>query len=289
MQIHRVVSAGRAARAQWWEEQAERVLSDAGFQPYISELFITDQSDELDLVRELPEPMTSVALAVPVVAPQIPLVLDVIECDQLVTSREGEQAEITVQAILREEGFHARDFVRLSELPEEQWQPHVNRAGQIVNQFGLMSFLQARVADYHWTWLGEQRDWFIQEYRIRWNLFTWNELRKRVMLFRKRGAEPAWREANEPDLRDRFFDFAESFSPLYRVVPDHPDIHRILTYPEWLRVAPAMAGFQTLYDARFQYHEATPLSLEGASLIDAVQEQIFDPLAQEAGPSADKR
>jgi hypothetical protein len=289
MQIHRVVSGGRAARAQWWEEQTKRVLDEAGFLPFISEMFITDQSGELDLVRELPEPMTSVALAVPVVAPQVPLVLDVAECDQLLTGREGEQAELTVQAILREEGFHARDFARLSELPEAQWKPHVNRAGQIVNHSGLMSFLQARVSDYHWTWLGEQRDWFIQEYRIRWSLFTWNELRKRVMLFRKRGAEPAWRETNEPDLRARFFDFAESFSPLYRVVPDHPDVSRILTYPEWLRVAPAMAGFQGLYDARFQYNESTPLSLEGAPLETAVQEQILAPLAKEAGPPADKK
>jgi len=288
MQIHRVVSGGRAARAQWWGEQAERVLAETGFQPFISELFITDRASELDLVRDLPEPMTSVALAVPVVAPQVPLVLDVAECDQLVTGREGAQAETTVQAILREEGFHARDFARLSALPETQWRPHVNRAGQIENHSGLMSFLQARVADYHWTWLGEQRDWFIQEYRVRWNLYTWNELRKRVMLFRKRGAEPAWKEANEPELRAQFFDFAESFAPLYRAVPDHPDIQRILTYPEWLRVAPAMAGFQGLYDSRFQYSEGTPLNLEGASLVDAVREQILEPLGREASPPAEK-
>src|SRR5712692_1231405 len=126
MQVHRVVSPGRAARAQWWQEQAQRVLSDAGFEPYVSELFVTDQSTELDLVRELP----------------VPLVLDVVECDQLVSGREGEQAEITIQAILREEGFHARDFARLSELPEAQWHPHVNRAGQILNHSGLLSFLQ---------------------------------------------------------------------------------------------------------------------------------------------------
>jgi hypothetical protein len=285
MQIHRVVSGGRAARAQWWEEQSKRVLAEAGFEPYISELFITDRSSELDLVQELPEPMTSVALAVPVVAPQVPLIIDVVECDQLVTGREEKLAEVTVQAILREEGFHARDFARLSELPEAQWRPHVNKAGQIVNGTGLMSFLQARVSDYHWTWLGEQRDWFIQEYRIRWNLFTWNELRKRVMLFRKRGAEPAWKEANEPDLRSRFFDFAESFAPLYRVVPDHPDIRRILTYPEWLRVAPALAGFQGLYDNRFQYHETTSLSLDGPPLVEAVREQVLEPLAKESGPT----
>src|SRR6266852_107094 len=151
MQVHRVVSPGRAARAQWWQEQAQRVLSDAGFEPYVSELFVTDQSTELDLVRELPVPMTSVALAVPVIAPQVPLVLDVVECDQLVSGREGEQAEITLQAILREEGFHARDFARLSELPEAQWRPHVNPAGQILNRSGLISFLQARVSNYHWT------------------------------------------------------------------------------------------------------------------------------------------
>jgi hypothetical protein len=289
MQIHRVVSGGRAGRAQWWEEQTERVLAEAGFTPYISELFITDQSGELDLVRELPEPMTSVALAIPAVAPQVPLVLDVVECDQLLAGREGDQAEVTLQAILREEGFHARDFARLSELPEAQWRPHVNRAGQIVNHSGLVSFLQARVADYHWTWVGEQRDWFIQEYRIRWNLFTWNELRKRVMLFRKRGAEPAWKAANEPDLQSRFFDFAESFSPLYRVVPDHPDVRRILTYPEWLRVAPALAGFQGLYDTRFQYQESAPLSMEGTPLEDAVREQVLEPLASETGPSGEKR
>src|SRR5436190_4369864 len=155
MQFHHVVSGGRTSRADWWQEQATRILAETGFEPYISEMFITDQSSELDLVRSLPEPMTSVALAVPVVAKQVPLVLDVAECDQLMTGREGEQADRTVQAIFREEGFHARDFARLSELPEEQWRPHVNRAGQIVNHSGLMSFLQARVADYHWTWLGE--------------------------------------------------------------------------------------------------------------------------------------
>jgi len=236
-------------------------------------------------VRELPEPMTSVALALPVVAPQVPLVLDVVECDQLVTGRESAQVEVTVQAILREEGFHARDFARLSELPEAQWRPHVNRAAQIGNHAGLLSFLQARVVDYHWTWLGEQRDWFIQEYRLRWNMFTWNELRKRVMLFRKRGLEPAWREANEPELRARFFDFAESFAPLYRIVPDHADVRRILTYPEWPRVAPALAGFQGLYDARFRYEEGAPLTLEGGPLVEAVREQIFEPLGSLEGKS----
>jgi len=285
MQFHRVVSAGRTARAQWWQEQVQRVLAETGFEPYISELFLTDQSGELDLVRELPEPMTSVALALPVVAPQVPLVLDVVECDQLVTGRESAQVEVTVQAILREEGFHARDFARLSELPEAQWRPHVNRAAQIGNHAGLLSFLQARVVDYHWTWLGEQRDWFIQEYRLRWNMFTWNELRKRVMLFRKRGLEPAWREANEPELRARFFDFAESFAPLYRIVPDHADVRRILTYPEWPRVAPALAGFQGLYDARFRYEEGAPLTLEGGPLVDPVREQIFEPLGSLEGKS----
>ena len=278
MQFHRVVSAGQVARAQCWQEQAQRILAETGFEPAISEVFITDQSSELDVVRELPEPMTSVALAVPVVAPQVPLVIDVIECDQLVSGREGEQAEVTVQAILREEGFHARDFARLSELPESQWRPHVDKAGRIINHAGLMSFLQARAADYHWTWLGEERDWFIQEYRLRWNLFTWNELRKRVMLFRKRAQEPAWRAANEPELRAHFFDFVESFAPLHRVVPDHPDVRRILTYPEWLRIAPAVEGFQALYERRFRYEEGTPLSLEGEPLVESVGEQILEPL-----------
>lgn len=282
MQFHRVISSGRAARADWWQEQAQRVLAEAGFEPYVSELYITDDSAHLDLVRQLPEPMTSVALAVPVVAPQVPLVLDVLECDQLVSGREGEQAEATVQAILREEGFHARDFARLSELPEPQWRPHVSAAGQILNHSGLLSFFQVRVAEYHWTWLGQQRDWFIDEYRIRWNLFTWNELRKRVMLFRKRGSEPVWREANEPDMQGRFFDFAESLVPLYRAVPDHPDVRRILTYPEWQRVAPALAGFQGLYDSRFRYAEGAPFTLEGEPLVDAVGAQVLEPLATEA-------
>jgi hypothetical protein len=280
MQFHRNVSAGRTGRAQWWQEQAERVLNEAGFAPYLSELFITDQSADLDMVRGLPQPMTSVALALPVIASQVPLVLDVLECDQILSGREGDQAEATVQAILREEGFHARDFARLSDLPEAQWRPHVNAAGQILNTWGLMSFLQARVADYHWTWLGEQREWFIHEYRLRWNLFTWNELRKLVMLFRKRGSEPAWRAANEPELRSRFFDFAESFAPLYRELPDQPDVRRILTYPEWARVAPALAGFQGLYDTRFRYEEGTPLSLDGAPLVEAVQQQVLEPLTQ---------
>jgi hypothetical protein len=289
MQFHRVVSSGRVERAEWWQEQSTRVLNEAGFEPYISEMFITDQSTELDMVRTLPEPMTSVALAVPVVAAQVPLVVDVVECDQLLTGREGEAAQTTVQAILREEGFHARDFARLSALPEAQWRPHVNAASQIHNRSGLMSFLQARVSEYHWTWLGEQRDWFIQEYKIRWNLHTWNELRKRVLLFRKRGDEEPWRQNNEPDLHGRFFDFAESFAPLYRVLPDHPDIQRILTYPEWQRVAPAMAGFQGLYDNRFRYDEGTPLSLDGPALTDAVREQVLEPLSREAGPDAGKK
>ena len=62
MQVHRVVSQRQASRADWWQEQAQRVLAESGFEPYISELFITDQSAELDLVRSLPDPMTSVAL-----------------------------------------------------------------------------------------------------------------------------------------------------------------------------------------------------------------------------------
>jgi hypothetical protein len=289
MQVHRVIASGRAARADWWQEQTERILTETGFAPFISELFVTDQSAELDMVRDLPQPMTSVALALPVVAPKVPLVLDVAECDQLLTGREGEQAEITVQAIVREEGFHARDFARLSELPEAQWRPHVNAAGQLVNQSGLMSLLQARVSEYHWTWLGEQRDWFIQEYRIRWTLFTWNELRKRVMLFRKRAGEAAWRETNEPDLRSWFFEFAESFGPLYRVTPDHPDIQRILTFPEWQRVSPALAGFQGLYDSRFRYDEQKPLSLDGPALTDVVRQQVLEPLFREAGPEAGKK
>jgi hypothetical protein len=289
MQFHRVVSGGRAARAEWWQEQATRVLAEAGFELYVSELFITDQSTELDLVRSLPEPMTSVALAVPVVAAQVPLVLDVVECDQLLSGREGEKAEATVQAILREEGFHARDFARLSALPEAQWRSHVNTAGQILNHSGLMSFLQTRVTEYHWGWLGEHRDWFIQEYKIRWNLYTWNELRKRVLLFRKRGGEESWRKNNEPDLHDRFFDFAESFAPLYRVVPDHPDVQRILTYPEWQRVAPAMAGFQGIYDSRFRYQEETLLSLDGPELTDVAREQVLEPLSREAGPDGGKK
>jgi hypothetical protein len=289
MQFHRVVSGSRAARADWWQEQATRVLAEAGFEPFISELFITDQSSELDLVRSLPEPMTSVALAVPVVAAQVPLVIDVVECDQLLTGREGDAAETTVQAILREEGFHAGDFAQLSALPEAQWRPHVNAASQIVNHSGLMSFLQTRVVEYHWTWLGQQRDWFIQEYKIRWNLHTWNELRKRVLLFRKRGGEEAWRTSNEPDLHGRFFEFAESFAPLYRVVPDHPDVQRILTYPEWERVATAMAGFQGIYDSRLQYREDTPLTLDGPPLADIVREQVLEPLSREAGPEPGKK
>jgi hypothetical protein len=206
----------------------------------------------------------------------------------LISGREGEQHEVTVQAILREEGFHARDFARLSELPEAQWRPHVNAAGQILNGSGLMSFLQARVSEYHWTWLGPQQDWFIQEYRVRWMLHTWNELRKRVMLFRKRGGESAWRTANEPELLARFFDFAESFGPLYRAVPDQPDVGRILTYPEWERVAPAMAGFQGLHDSRFRYQEAEPLSLEGPPLAEAVREQVREPLSREASAEPEK-
>ena len=110
-------------------------------------------------------------------------------------------------------------------------------------------------------------------------------LADRVMLFRKRGLEPAWREANEPELRDRFFDFAESFAPLYRIVPDHADVRRILTYPEWPRVAPALAGFQGLYDARFRYEEGAPLTLEGGPLVEAVREQIFEPLGSLEGKS----
>jgi hypothetical protein len=152
-----------------------------------------------------------------------------------------------------------------------------------------MSFLQVRVSDYHWTWLGEQRDWFIHEYRLRWNLYTWNELRKRVMLFRKRGGETTWRETNEPDLQARFFDFAESFAPLYRVIPDHPDVRRILTYPEWQRVAPALAGFQGLYDRRFRYAEGSALSLEGPPLEEEVEQQVLEPLRRESGPEAGKR
>jgi hypothetical protein len=289
MQVHRVVASGRTARADWWQEQTERILGETGFAPFISELFITDQSAELDMVSNLPQPMTSVALALPVVAPKVPLVLDVMECDQLVTGREGKEAEITLQAIVREEGFHARDFARLSELPEAQWRPHVNERGQLINRSGLMSFLQTRVAEYHWTWLGEQRDWFIQEYRIRWTLFTWNELRKRVMLFRKRASEPAWRESNEPDLHAWFFEFAESFAPLYRVTPDHPDIQRILTFPEWQRIAPALAGFQGLYDSRLRFDEKAPLTLEGPPLAEAVQEQVLQPLSREAGPEGGKK
>jgi hypothetical protein len=289
MQVHRVVSKQQSGRADWWQEQANRVLTESGFEPYISELFITDQSAELDLVRSLPDPMTSVALAVPVVSAKVPLVVDVVECDQLLTGREGEHKETTIQAILREEGFHARDFSRLSELPEAQWRPHVNVATQILNRSGLMSFLQTRVAEYHWSWLGAQQEWFINEFRIRWNLHTWNELRKWVMLFRKRGADPAWRASNEPGMQARFFDFAESFAPLYRTVPDHPDLQRILTFPEWQRVAPAMAGFQSIYDSRFQYQEEKPLTLDGPPLVDAVMEQVLEPLSREAGPEAGKK
>jgi hypothetical protein len=285
MQIRQVVSGGRAARAQWWQEQAESILTETGFAPYIEELILTERSAELDLVKALPEPMTSVALAVPLVAQKVPLVLDVNECDQLLAGKEGAQAEVTVGAILREEGFHARDFARLSELPEAQWRPHTDASKQILNTSGLLSFLQVRVSEYHWTWLGEQRDWFIQEYKIRWNLFTWNELRKRVMLFRKRGGDPTWRAANQPDMQARFFDFAESFAPLYRIAPDQPDIQRILTFPEWQRVAPAMAGFQTLYDNRFRFQEGTTLTPEGDSLVDAVRLQVLEPLVKEASPS----
>src|SRR5215210_3027542 len=124
MQVHRVVSNRHSSRADWWQEQAQRVLEEGSFEPYIAELFITDQSAELDLVRSLPDPMTSVALAVPAVASKVPLVVDVVECDQLLTGREGAQGEATVQAIFREEGFHARDFSQLIELPEAQWRPH---------------------------------------------------------------------------------------------------------------------------------------------------------------------
>jgi len=106
-----------------------------------------------------------------------------------------------------------------------------------------------------------------------------------MLLFRKRGAEPAWRQANEPVMQARFLDFAESFAPLYRGVPDHPDIRRILTFPEWQRVAPAMAGFQTLYDTRFRFQEGSPLTLQGDPLADAVHQQVLEPLAKEAGPA----
>lgn len=279
MEFELLASPNRGDRVDFWRETAESVLSETGFAPYVSRFYISDQPGAIPGYEAYGSRMESVALAIPQIAAQVPILLDVVESDKLLQGEEA-QKTLVATAIVREEGFHARDFALLSRLPRERWAEHVDPEGNLLNTHGLHSMLEVRVLEDHVTRLPGQEAWFLTHYKVPWTKHLWNGLRSRLLVFRKRHTDLAWVEANVGTLQELLFRFSETFIPLRRHLPDDPDVRAILRFAEWNRVRDAVQAVETLYEEGFRTLPEDGTALSGFSLSGRMQEEVVTPWLQ---------
>jgi hypothetical protein len=279
MEFELLASPSRSDRVAFWRETAESVLSETGFAPYVSRIYLTDRPGEIPGYEKQGSRMESVALAIPRIAPQVPILLDVAESDKLLQGEDTQKA-LVAAAIVREEGFHAHDYALLSRLPRERWAEHVDAEGSLLNTHGLHSMLEMRVLEDHLARITGQEAWFLTHYKIPWTKHLWNGLRSRLLVFRKRHSDLAWVEANVGGLQELLFRFSETFIPLRRQLPDDPDVRAILRFAEWNRVSDAVQAFETLYEEAFRHLPEDGTALSGFSLAGRMQEDVVTPWLQ---------
>jgi hypothetical protein len=222
--------------------------------------------------------MESVALAIPRIAPRATMLLDVVESDKLLQGNEGQKAAIAA-AIVREEGFHARDYALISGLPRAAWAENVDEENVLQNTHGLHSLLEMRVLEEHLKHMPGEEEWFLVHYKVPWAKHVWNELRNRMLIFRKRHADLAWTEANVGALQEKFFRFSETFAVLQQRLPQNPDVIAITRFAEWSRVKDALAAFQAIYEQGFRDLE-TSAAKSVPALPGRVQEEVLTPWLQ---------
>jgi hypothetical protein len=279
MEFEVLASEGRADRVAFWRETVERVLSEGGYTPHVERVVLTDQPGRVPGLEEWGREMESVALAIPQIASQATLLLDVVESDKLLQGNEGQKA-IVAAAIVREEGFHARDYATLSRLPRERWAEHVDADDILQNSHGLHSLLEMRVLEDHLKQVPGEEEWFLVHYKVPWAKHVWNQLRNRMLVFRKRHTDLAWTEANAGGLQEIFFRFAETFAVLQQRLPQNVDVVAITRFAEWNRVKDAVAAFQAIYEQGFRSLPEDGTALAGAPLSGRVQEEVLTPWLQ---------
>jgi hypothetical protein len=279
MEFEVLASPDLSERAAFWRATADQVLSEGGFAPSVSRVHLTDRPAAVPGFEEIGPRMESVALALPRIAPQVPLVIDIVESDKLLQGDENQKLAVAT-AIVREEGFHARDFAALSKAPRERWAEHVDAEGNLLNSHGLHSMLELRVLEDHVARLAEREEWFLVHYKVPWAKHVWNGLRNRMLVFRKRHGDLAWVEANVGGLQELFFRFSETFVPLLRRIPTHPEVAAITRFAEWNRVQAAVADFEKLFEDGFRVLPEDGSALSGFSLSARMQEDVLTPWLQ---------
>jgi len=278
MEFEVLASQGRSDRVAFWRETTERVLL-GGFEAHVGRVILTDDPGRVPGLESWGSEMESVALAIPKIAPQGTMLLDVVESDKLLQGNEGQKAAVAA-AIVREEGFHARDYALISRLPRERWAEHVDSEGILQNTHGLQSLLEMRVLEDHLKHVPGEEEWFLVHYKVPWAKHVWNQLRNRMLVFRKRHTDLAWTEANVGALQNDFFRFTETFAVLQERLPQNPDVVSITRFAEWNRVKDAAAAFRAIYEQGFRTLPEDGTALSGAPLSGRVQEEVLTPWLQ---------
>lgn len=279
MEFEVLVEPRRAERAAFWRETSERVLREGGAAPHVARIVLTDQPDRVPSLEQWGRHMESVALAIPKIAPQATILLDVVESDRLLQGNESQKAAVAA-AIVREEGFHAKDFALISHLPRERWAEHVDPEGTLLNTHGLHSLLEMRALEEHLRHLPGEEEWFLVHYKVPWARHVWNQLRNRMLIFRKRHTDPTWKAANVAALQDLLFRFSETFPVLRQRLPENPDVAAIMRFAEWCRVEEAVDAFLAIYEAHFRALPEDGTALAGFSLAGQMQETVINPWLQ---------
>jgi hypothetical protein len=279
MQFEVLAGQGRDDRVAFWREFADQVLTEGGFAPSVERVILTDQPGRVPGLERWGNDMESVALAIPRIAPEATILLDVVESDKLLQGNEGQKAAVAA-AIVREEGFHARDYALISRLPRERWADHVDAEGILQNTHGLHSLLETRVLEDHLAHVPGEEEWFLAHYKVPWAKHVWNQLRNRMLVFRKRHTDLAWAEANVGALFNDFFRFTETFTVLQKRLPENPEVLAITRFAEWNRVKEAVAAFQAIYEQSFRTLPKDGTALAGAPLAGRVQEDVLTPWLQ---------
>jgi hypothetical protein len=279
MEFEVLSSTERAERVAFWRGTCERVLTEGGYAPHIARVILSDRPDRVPGLEEWGAGMESVALAIPRIVPQATMLLDVVESDRLLQGNEGQKAVIA-EAIAREEGFHARDFALISRLPRERWAEHVDGENTLLNTHGLHSLLEVRVLEDHLKRMPGEEEWFLAHYKVPWARHVWNQLRNRMLVFRKRHTDLAWVEANVGTLQDLLFRFAETFVVLRERIPQSPEVLAITRFAEWNRVQEPLDGFAAIYAKHFRALPEDGTALSGFSLTGRMQEEVITPWLQ---------
>lgn len=279
MEFEVLASGGRADRVAFWREGTEHILTANGFADHVERVILTDQPDQVPGLEAWGAGMESVALAIPRIEPRATLLLDVVESDKLLQGNEGQKAAIAA-AIVREEGFHARDYALLSKLPRERWAEHVDANNVLQNTHGLHSLLEMRVLEDHLKQVPGEEEWFLVHYKVPWAKHVWNQLRNRMLIFRKRHTDLAWTEANVGSLQEMFFRFAETFAVLQQRLPQNVDVVAITRFAEWNRVKDSVAAFHAIYEKEFRTLPEDGTALAGPPLSGRVQEDVLTPWLQ---------